>query len=195
MYFLNNFLIKISSMYYLAKSPEMQAFIRPQGKSEDSLKSLSKTNTDMIIKYYRENIHLYNPEAPDSTVSKYNNDINEFVKEQKALMTHLKNFTKFSQAIVPMKEQELKYYRSFADFLSHYEEGQEKAKVNFGASFEAKLVSGDNKAHLKNQVEHLSKELQNPFKHIRNWVKGEMLNLGALIQAITDKEACESKKA
>lgn len=34
----------------------------------------------------------------------------------------------------------------------------------------------------------------NSFIHIRNWVKGEILNLGALINAISEKEACEGRK-
>lgn len=40
-----------------------------------------------------------------------------------------------------------------------------------------KLVSGDTKAHLKNKLDLLSQELVNPFIHIRNWIKGEVMNL------------------
>ena len=55
-------------------------------------------------------------------------------------------------------------------------------------------MSGDSKAHLKNNIETLSNDLTNPFKHIRNWIKGEMLSLGALIHAISEKEACDVRK-
>ena len=41
-------------------------------------------------------------------------------------MDHLRGFKSHIQNIVPMKEQELKYYKSFADFLQKYEEGSEK---------------------------------------------------------------------
>lgn len=51
-----------------------------------------------------------------------------------------------------------------------------------------KLIDGDSKAHLKNNLEELTNELKNPFKHIRNWIKGEMLGLAALIAAIAEKE-------
>ena len=44
-------------------------------------------------------------------------------------------------------------------------------------------------------MDALSQDLVNPFIHIRNWVKGEQLNLGALIAAIMEKEACETRKA
>lgn len=36
--------------------------------------------------------------------------------------------------------------------------------------------------------------MSNPFIHIRNWVKGEMLNLGALIAAISEKDSCDLRK-
>lgn len=35
----------------------------------------------------------------------------------------------------------------------------------------------------------------NPFKHIRNWIKCEMMNLNALMDAISQKESCDSRKA
>ena len=119
-------------------------------------------------------------------------------------MDHLKNFKQHIHQITPMKETELKYYKQFADFLQKYEEGNEKEKANSitpGQSSGAadkyahvKLVSGDTKAHLKNKLEVLSKELQNPFIHIRNWVKGEMMNLECLMQAIGEKESCDIRK-
>lgn len=36
--------------------------------------------------------------------------------------------------------------------------------------------------------------MKNPFKHVRNWIKGEMLGLAALIAAIGEKESCDSRK-
>jgi len=56
------------------------------------------------------------------------------------------------------------------------------------------LISGDSKAHLRNKLDELAEQLTNPFVHIRNWVKSEMLNLGALIAAIGEKESCDHRK-
>jgi len=58
-----------------------------------------------------------------------------------------------------------------------------------------KLISGESKSHLKNNLDNLSENLKNPFKHIRNWIKGEVMNLEALMQAIAEKEACSARKA
>jgi len=37
-------------------------------------------------------------------------------------MNHLKNFKQYITQIVPMKEQELKYYKQFTEFLTKYEQ-------------------------------------------------------------------------
>ena len=47
---------------------------------------------------------------------------------------------------------------------------------------------------MRNKLDELAEELTNPFVHIRNWVKSEMLNLGALIAAIGEKESCDHRK-
>lgn len=111
------------------------------------------------------------------------------------MLGHLKNFKQYVGAIVPLKDQELKYYQQFADFLGKYEEGIEKSQVSLGSNQNFKIVSGDTQSNLKNKLNILSNErLRNPFIHIRNWIKGEMLNLGALIDAIGEKEACDLRK-
>ena len=40
----------------------------------------------------------------------------------------------------------------------------------------------------------MAEELKNPFKHVRNWIKGEIFNLEQLILAAGEKESCESRK-
>jgi hypothetical protein len=40
--------------------------------------------------------------------------IQEFLKDQKVLTEQLRSFRSLISSLVPMKEQELKYYKSFA---------------------------------------------------------------------------------
>ena len=117
---------KLCAMPYLASTPEVQVFLRPKGKVEDSFKNMGKTNTDMVLAFYKQKIKVSNYNLPEGQLAKYSADVNEFVKEQKALMDHLKNFKTHIHQIVPMKEQELKYYKQFADFLQKYEDANEK---------------------------------------------------------------------
>ena len=36
--------------------------------------------------------------------------------------------------------------------------------------------------------------MTNPFKHVRNWIKGEVMKLKAMLDTIAAKEAVEGKK-
>jgi hypothetical protein len=52
--------------------------------------------------------------------------VNAFVKDCTALMQALEVFKNQMKMIVPMKDQEVMYYKNFVDFLSKYEEVSEK---------------------------------------------------------------------
>jgi hypothetical protein len=71
-----------------------------------------------------------------------------------------------------MKDKELKYYTNFAQFLEKYEESENS---------NIKLVTGESKCSLKNKVDDLSSTSRNPFVHVRNWIKGEILGLESLL--------------
>jgi hypothetical protein len=45
-------------------------------------------------------------------------------------MEYLKQFRYHVNNIVPMKEQEMRYYQRFAEFLQRYEDGEEKSDKN-----------------------------------------------------------------
>ena len=47
---------------------------------------------------------------------------------------------------------------------------------------------------MQQKLEYLSTNAQNPFKHVKNWVKGEILEIEAILEAITMKEAMIARK-
>ena len=59
---------------------------------EESFKCLQKTSTDIVLDYYKSHIIISNTNLSESSITKYNQEINDFVKEQQVLMKHLKNF-------------------------------------------------------------------------------------------------------
>mmetsp|Transcript_5691 Transcript_5691/g.9025 ORF Transcript_5691/g.9025 Transcript_5691/m.9025 type:complete len:169 (+) Transcript_5691:256-762(+) len=58
MYFLDQFLKNVAATPYLASAPEVQLFLRPKNKVEESLKSLPKTNTSIVLDYFRAKVVL-----------------------------------------------------------------------------------------------------------------------------------------
>jgi hypothetical protein len=56
------------------------------------MEELGKQTTDMVMQYYEKTLKVSGYNISEGQISKYNGDINEFVKEQRALMDHLRNF-------------------------------------------------------------------------------------------------------
>ena len=81
MYFLDQFLRTLCRTYYLCKTPEVQVFLRPQGKVEDSLKSLSATTTDKVLQFYTQNLQISSLHPQEGVLARYTAEINDFVKE------------------------------------------------------------------------------------------------------------------
>ena len=79
--------------------------------------------------------------ANDFTLKKYNEKINDFIKDCREFIDHLKKFKKQMKMIVPIKEQEVQHYKDFIDFLIKYEELNVK-KQTPEEPFLATLLSG-----------------------------------------------------
>ena len=70
--------------------------------------------------------------AGDLKLKAYNEIINDFVKDSKDLMIILKLFKKQIKVIVPLKEQELTFYRHFLEFAGKYEDINTKNIKQYG---------------------------------------------------------------
>lgn len=79
----------------------------------------------------------------------YSEIVNEFIKDCKDIIFHLKTFKRQIKTIVPQKQQELAFYRNFVDFLVKYEETNTKSCQPIGTTsvdeMNVTLLSGDNK--------------------------------------------------
>jgi hypothetical protein len=93
--------------------------MRPQGLVASSFKSLETVTTSHVIKFYL--IKLPYSRAADNIgdieLLQMNESITKFVKDQKSIINNLKSFKTHIKKIHEMKEQELKYYVKFAEFL------------------------------------------------------------------------------
>ncbi len=130
-----------------------------------------------------------NEMAGEYKLKAHNESINEFVRDCKEYLEQLEGFKKQVKAIVPIKEMEVNYYREFSDFLTKYEETNTK-KQKAGDPPSMRLVTGG--LDLKQKL--TENALRNPFKHVRNWIKGEMLEIQCLMECVSRKEGVEASK-
>lgn len=90
----------------------------------------------------------------------YNEVVNEFVKDCKELILNLKGFKRQIKMIVPLKEQELNFYKHFVDFLGKYEDINTKNTQPIGETaiteMNVTLLSGDyKKIDLKDKMQKM----------------------------------------
>lgn len=110
-------------------------------------------------------------------------------------MQHLQSFSENIKGMLPIKQAEKAYYQQFSVFLDRYEETKNKASAQAGAMAQVQLISGQGSDNLKQKLEAISTQFQNPFIHISNWIKGEVFTLDALIYCVSYMQSLEAQKA
>jgi len=80
------------------------------------------------------------------------------------------------------------FYHQFYAFLKTYEDLQDAEQAQEGEMRHVRLLKHGPRGDLKENLEKMTSTQKNSFIHIRNWVKGEVLALEALIGAINYKD-------
>jgi hypothetical protein len=80
----------------------------------------------------------------------YNERINDFVRDCREFIEHLKRFKKNIKEIVPIKEAEVLYYKNFVDFLIQYEDHNSKKALPGDPA--ANLFTQEYKSDMKDQL-------------------------------------------
>lgn len=149
-------------------------------------------NTFKLLDRLREVMPVPNAmTGDDAQVENFNkNAINAFVKESQVLMTSLQQFKLHMKVIVPIKEQEVYHYKNFVEFLGKYEDLNQRSQKAGSLEGSSKpegeaILSAPEGAHLKDLLATTAANARNPYIYMRNWVKQEISELQALMQAIT----------
>lgn len=109
------------------------------------METLPRLTTDALLSRFRTCVPV-NEMAGDIKLKSHNEAINEFVRDCRDYLEHLRGFKKHVKAIVPIKEMEVSYYKEFSSFLVKYEETNMK-KVRPGDP-SIQLLTGDSKIDL-----------------------------------------------
>lgn len=106
-YFLDRFLKELCQLPYLYESEEFQCFLRPQAPNANdvdrALETLPRLTTDDLLQRFRT-VMPVNEMAGDLKIKNYNEHINDFVRDCRDYIEHLKGFKKHIKVIVPLKE-------------------------------------------------------------------------------------------
>jgi sorting nexin-1/2 len=199
-FFLDKFMKDIAGLPYLYESQEFATFLRPAGDVDACFAQLPHLSTDQMLSRFREVIPVNEHGTDEYKIKRYNDEvINGFMKDCNVLMQALEAFKNQMRVIVPMKDQEVMYYKNFVDFLVKYEQVNEKqlAKIpgrQADPNVSTTLLYGAWGDELKQKLSQTAQNIKNPFKHMRNWVKSELMELKSLVEAISRKEGVDAAR-
>ncbi len=112
--------------------PELQVFLRPKkAQALDEMKSLERTSTDIVLRYYQVMLPIGGGNSSlqnygQMTIDSYAKETQTFIEERRKVLTYLQSFKTHSQNLVPMKDSEIRMYKSLAGFLDKFEKSIDK---------------------------------------------------------------------
>ena len=92
------------------------------------------------------------------------------------------------------------FQKGFTDFIAKYEATNTKTAQDIANTraeeMNVTFVTGSQgKEQMKEKIDDIQQQMVNPFQHIKNWIKGEVMRLNALLETIMKKEGVEAKQA
>ena len=189
---LNRFIQQCSALPFLWDSDEMAAFLRPTMDVEKSLLLMSKLTTEQTL----ERILAF-LQVDESTVgefaSRYNEQISSFKTHTKKVFPVLDATKGYITGLVQIRKHHIHQMAKFTQFMSKYEEN---TLAHYMSETDKILLFSDpglDKVETKEKVDSISKNMKNPFQKLRFWIKEEIFDLQAILEAIDCKESLEKQ--
>lgn len=193
-YLFNRFMKDISEIPYLWESNEVKVFIKPNMSVSQALTLIANPTPEELYNKILKVTQL-NPEIDDGKVSRYSDAIRDFVIKSKDIFPLL---VKFKNCISQLEKQrcyQLTAYKHFAEFLTQYENTTMNIYSSDALEGQYKMVSDSDNNTMKEQIDNLSRKVTNPYIRFKYWVKEEIIDLHALLEAIGHKNSLESRKS
>ena len=192
-YLLNKFLQEISLIPHLWESEEMSIFIRPKLDVEKGLNLLGKMTSEQIL----ERLEKYsgvNYSFASTTTSKYKDQLRDFVTSSKDLFKSLHTFKEYAKKLEQIRKLKLLADTKLSGFLSKYEEST-VALYGISDFTNNRVISNTDNDSVRASLDNIPKNMDNPFSKFKHWVKEEIIDFHALVDAIAQRELIESWKS
>mmetsp|Transcript_15382 Transcript_15382/g.26001 ORF Transcript_15382/g.26001 Transcript_15382/m.26001 type:complete len:422 (+) Transcript_15382:65-1330(+) len=193
-FYLERFLKKVSAFNFVLNSQEFNIFSRPQGDIDKQLTSMRKPTTPELVEKYRFVLkieeQMYTPLIKD----KLDNQCKEFLHFSKQIVPLLKALVKAIALFSQNKSQCIQDNKNFMAMLDKYEELN---LANYVEGNEEKMVFGNKQSedteNVKEQVAQMCDNLKNPYFNLYHWCKGELLDIEAVTNSLTQRDKIQEK--
>lgn len=191
-YLFNRFMQEVSLIPHLWESDEMDTFIRPKLDVEKSLNLMGRMTSENIFE--RLNTHSgVDYDTANHMTSKYKDQLREFVASSKEIFKFLEGFKNYAKKLEQIRKMKMLAHSSFGNFLSKYEENT-VAVYGLADFSNNRVVSNTDDGQVRDSIDNLPKQLDNPYRKFKHWIKEEIIDFHALVEAISQREVIENWK-
>jgi len=188
---LERFLREIAGYDYLIESKEFKVFARGTGEVTAELEKMPPQSPIQILEKYRLNFKIDEDQA-NSETARYKDKINIFsVFLRKAIVSLEKQKKEFKEYAAAQDDSYGHYQRVYAAFIKF-----EETAVDYYADGDRalRIMTHPAAAELSTNIDETIKSWKNPFREAWLWIKGELLDVRGMMDAMNGRDAVIQKQ-
>ncbi|CDW91301.1 px domain containing protein [Stylonychia lemnae] len=195
---LERFMKELAKCDYLIHSKEFKIFAREKGDVEKILNNLVKQTPMQILEKYRLNFNV-DEDQESSSLQRYKENIIEFQIFLRKVIPVMEVQKKQLKRMIQTKDASDASYKSIMTNLMRYEDNNIEYYAD--SDINKRILTNPGVGDMKEKMDDTYKGWKNPFKDAYYWLKGELLDLKGINEALLGRELvvkqqsqCESKK-
>lgn len=182
---LDRFMKEIAKYDYIVFSKEFKLFSRGQGEVDKNLQTMAKQTPMVVLEKYRLNFQI-NEEQDDATLKVYKDRIMNF-----------QAFLKQAIGIMEMQKKQVKNMMNIRDkqnkaqseLLSNLMKFEDVGIAYYSdADYNKRILTHSDKPDLKQRIDDQTARLKNPYREAYLWIKGELLEIQGMYDALLGRE-------
>lgn len=188
---LERFLREIAQYDYLIESKEFKIFARGTGEVTDELNKLPPQSPIQILEKYRLNFKIDEDQAA-SELARYKDKINIFQAFlRKAIISLEKQKKEFKEYATAQDDSYNHYQRIYAAFIKF----EETAVDYYGDGDRSqRIITHPTATDLATNIDECIKSWKNPFREAWIWIKGELLDVRGMMDAMNGRDGVIQKQ-
>jgi sorting nexin-1/2 len=191
-YLLNKFLQEVSTIPHLWESEELAAFIRPKLDVEKALSLMGKVTSAKVLERLEKYSGIDYLQV-NNAGGKFRETLRDFVAGSKDINKFLINFKEYAKKLEQIRKMKLIAHSKLGGFLSKFEDNT-VAMYGLADFTNTRIVSNTDNDATRTAVDNISKQIDNPYSKFKHWLKDEVIDFHALVEAISQRELIESWK-
>lgn len=192
-YLFNRFLQEASLIPHLWESEEMRAFIRPKLDVEKSLNLMGRMTSEQVLEKLEKHSGI-DFEFAQQNSSKYKDSLRDFVSSSKEIFKFLEGFKEYAKKVEQIRKLKIVAHQKLSGFLSKFEENT-VAVYGLADFSNNRVVSNTDDGTVRDALDSIPKNLENPWTSLKNWLKEEIIDFHAVVEAIGQRDVIQNWKS